>query len=79
MSCDKFKILALAESISKLNKTIAKLESTVIECKAKNIDSSVFEEDIAKEKKTKKIYQEVLEHEEKKCQLLKMLRSSTYY
>ena len=78
MSCDKFKILALTEGIIQSNDKIAKLESTIAECKAKNIDPSLFEEDIAKEKNSKKIYQEVLDHEEKKCHLLKMLQSTAY-
>lgn len=76
MSCNQFKILALTEEIVKLNEKITLIESTIAECKAKNIDPRLFIDELDMKKKWKSSCLETIETEEKKCQLLKLLQTS---
>lgn len=79
MSCDKFKIFVLKENLIDTDKKILELENTIVECKNKNLDASVFENELSDKKYWKDNYLKIIDSEEKKCQLLKLLQTSTYH
>ena len=75
MICNIMKIILIKEQIITSKIKIEELEKVVIECNDKKLDSSVIQDEINYNKRWQRIYQEVLELEDRKCVLFKMLQN----
>jgi hypothetical protein len=74
MICSPAKILAFQEELVKLNDQIRELEQTINKCNEKQLDSSIFQNEMSIKQYWKKHALDVIDVETKKCELFKILQ-----